>query len=253
MPRSSFVRLSLLSLAAVSVVVSSGAAPAAAAEPGPRVVYGGRLQDAQGRPIAGIYPLTFNFYRTEKGGRPTWSESHYVAVDNGVYAVELGGPKPLPKNIALDKVWLGVGVTGGAEIVREKFAAADVPAAPPSATSPAGGNGIDPAAPPVAGAPPSKSTQSYAELAGFAYEAERAKTADAIGGMTAADLKNLAKTTGTPAKPKIGANKRYSEPAGGTGGNAYTLQCPTGYVVTGIKGGAAAYVDSLSLICSPLE
>ena len=54
-------------------------------------------------------------------------------------------------------------------------------------------------------------------------------------------------------KVKIGAAKRYSEQVGGTGGNPYTLQCPPGHVVTGIKGGAAAYLDSISLICSPLE
>lgn len=237
-------------------------AGAAAAEPDQRVIYGGRLQDAQGRPIGGVFPLTFNFYNASKGGRATWTETHFVAVDNGVYAVELGSKRPLPKNVKLDKVWLGVAVTGGAEIVREQLAGASAATAPepaPSPTSPT--SPTSPATPQpsptpptsVVGVPPAKSSGSYAELAGFAYEAERAKSADAIGGMSAQEIKNLLKTAGTPAKPKLGATKRYSEQAGGSGGNPYTLQCPPGYVVTGVKGGAAAYMDSLVLICSPLE
>jgi len=233
-----------------------------AAEPDQRLVYGGRLQDAQGRPIGGVFPLTFNFYAAEKGGRATWTESHFVAVDNGVYAVELGSKKPLPKNLKLDRVWLGVALSGGTELAREKLdgasaSAAATPAAPatPAPAAPATPTTPAPATPPgpTVGAPPAKSTGSYAELAGFAYEAERAKSADAIGGMTAQEIKNLAKTVTTPAKPKIGATKRYTEQVGGTGGNPYTLQCPPGYVVTGIKGGAAAYMDSIVLICSPLE
>jgi len=250
-------RLPIVFVVLMAVLAGTLAPQAQAA--GPRLVYGGKLQDPQGRPIGGIYPLTFNFYRAEKGGRAVWSEQHFVAVDNGVYAVELGSQKPLPKGLDVDKAWLGVAVTGGAEIVRERFSslgakpddAAAPPAAPAAPATPA-----TPATPTPAGnvgVPPAKSTQSYAELAGFAYEAERAKTADAIGGMSAQEIKNLAKTAGTPGKPKVGATKRYSEQAGGTGGTPYTLQCPPGYVVTGIKGGAAAYVDSLMLICSPLE
>jgi len=241
-----------LLVAIASCLTLAPMATASAATPDPstqRVVYGGRLQDAQGRPIAGIYPLTFNFYKGEKGGKATWSEAHYVAVDNGVYAVQLGGVKPFPKGMQLDKVWLGVQLSGGKEILREKFAATDAAPAPQAGTAPQPSNPQT-----VVGAPPAKSTQSYAELAGYAYEAKKAETADSIGGMTGDQIKELAKAGAANSnKVKIGVAKRYTEQVGGTGGQPYTLQCPPGHVVTGIKGGAAAYLDSLTLICSPLE
>ena len=54
-------------------------------------------------------------------------------------------------------------------------------------------------------------------------------------------------------KSKIGEAKRYTDQVGGSGGRPYTLECPPGFVVTGIRGQAAGYVDQISLICSPLE
>lgn len=235
----------------MSFVFVAGAHAAAPDPASQRAVYGGKLQDAQGRPIAGIYPLTFNFYRSEKGGKPTWTEAHYVAVDNGVYAVELGGTKPFPKGTKLENVWLGVSIMGGKEILREKFAGTDMAPAPEVVPVQPNPNPTT-----TVGVPPAKSTQSYADLAGYAYEAKKAESADSIGGMTADMLKELAKAGaggGASKPPKIGQAKRYSESAGGTGGQPYTLQCPPGTVVTGIKGGAAAYLDSITLICSPLE
>lgn len=247
-------RLVLLALAAV-LTVSAIDSGARAAEPWLRVVYGGKLQDTQGRPIGGVYPLTFNLYRAEKGGKPAWSETHFVAVDNGIYAVELGGKRALPNNLKLENAWLGIALTGGAEIVREKFAAHDL-TPPPTGETPATNpvnpaNGAVPGTPGANGGAPANG--SYAALAGFALEAEKAKTADALGDLPAEQVKALAKSATAPTKAKIGANKRYSDPAGGTGGNPYTLQCPAGYIVTGIKGAAGGYVDSLTLICSPLE
>ena len=38
---------------------------------------------------------------------------------------------------------------------------------------------------------------------------------------------------------------------GGTGGGASSLQCPQGYLVTGLTGTADSYVDSLSIVCTP--
>ncbi|MFO0749038.1 MAG: hypothetical protein U1F43_25740 [Myxococcota bacterium] len=244
-----------VALALLTVAAALGAAPgdaAHAAAPGPRVIYGGRLQDTQGRPIAGIYPLTFNLYKAEKGGKPAWSETHFVAVDNGQYAVELGGKRPLPANLKIESAWLGIALTGGKEVVREKFAAQDLPASPGANGAVATPPGSTPGTT-ATGNPPVAGGQSYAALAGFANEAERAKTADAIGDMPAADVKALAKNAGAGAKVKLGATKRYSEQTGGGGGNPYTLQCPPGFIVTGIKGAAGGYVDSLTLICSPLE
>ena len=87
--------------------------------------------------------------------------------------------------------------------------------------------------------------------AGFAYEADRAHNTDAVGGLTATEILKMVKESKT--EVTIGGRSRNSETAGGTGGQPYTLRCPKGYVVTGITGGAAAFVDSVSIICSPLE
>jgi len=242
----------LATLAAALATLPSS--PAAAVEPTSRIVYGGRVEDGQGRPIGGIYPLTFSFFRTEKGGRAVWTEVHFVAVDNGVYAIELGREKTFPKSLDLEKSYLSVAITGGKEIVREKFR--QDPALVPATETPS----TPTARPePTVGAPPQQAKGSYADLAGFAYEAEKSKNSDAIGGMSVTDLRNLVKQSlpdpakDTGSKVKIGDAKRYTEQAGGLGGQPFTLQCPPGFVVTGIRGQAAGYVDQISLICSPLE
>lgn len=245
-----FRRLSLIATAA-ALCGAFTLADARAADPSARIVYGGKVEDAQGRPIGGIYPLTFSFYRTAKGGKALWSESHFVAVDNGVYAVELGRDKAFPKTLDFDKSFMSVSITGGKEIVREKFVS-DPSLLPAPADTPA----PKPIEPQV-GAPPQPAKGTYADLAGFAYEAEKAKSADAIGGMTVADIKTLVKQAETPretvTKVRIGDAKRYTEQVGGSGGRPYTLECPPGFVVTGIRGQAAGYVDQIALICSPLE
>jgi hypothetical protein len=226
--------------------------PAHADEP-TRVVYAGRLEDGKSKPIGGVFPLTFSLYRADKGGRAVWSEAQFVAVDNGVYAVELGRKKALPKDLDASKVWLAVALTGGKELVREPFSAATEAATEPAPVKPAA-----PPSDPSIGAPPQPAKGTYADTAGFAQEAERAKHADAIGDMTVADLKALAAKVGQgaaagAAKAKLGATLRYTESAGGTGGQEFTLQCPPGHVATGIRGRGAMMIDQLSVICAPLE
>ncbi len=242
----------LLSAALVAFSATALATPAAAADPSSRVVYSGRVEDAQGRPIGGIYPLTFSFYRTAKGGRALWSEAHFVAVDNGVYAVELGRDKAFPRTLDFERAFLGVAITGGKEIVRERFAGEVSQSPTPTPQTP-----VVNKPEPTVGAPPQPAKGTYADLAGYAYEAEKAKTAETLGGMSAQDLRNLVKQAVPDSakgdKVKIGESKRYTDQVGGIGGQPFSLQCPPGYVVTGVRGQAAGYVDQISLICSPLE
>ncbi len=242
----------VLALALLIAGLQLASPQAAFANDPTRVVYSGSLQNAKGRPIGGVYPLTFSFYKAEKGGRAVWSESQFVAVDNGVYAVELGRKKPLPKGLDAAQTWLGVSITGGSEILREPLSdAAEVVGAAPA----------KPPSDPTVGAPPQPAKGTYADTAGFAQEAERAKradTADSIGGMTAADLKALVtKTTQGAAsggsKAKVGTVLRYTDTAGGGGGQEFTLQCPPGHVATGIRGRGAMMIDQISVICAPLE
>lgn len=243
-----------LILSAMMLVFVAGDAAAAPPATSPVVVYGGRLVDSNGRPVTGVFPLTFNIYGDAKAKRPAWSDSAFVAVDNGIYAVELGRAKALPKKLDLNKVEIGVALSGQKkEILREALGggAAVVPNAPVVLESaPVVSAGVKPSA---------GSQQTYADLAGYAYEAERARVADRIGGLSETDLRELAKSAASQTPPasaskvKIGAEKRFTESAGGTDGRPYSISCPPGFVVTGIKGGAGALIDSVSLICSPLD
>lgn len=236
------------------VLTTLATAPAVAAPPeAAPLVYGGRLVDESGRPVTGIFPLTFSIYARAGIKRASWTDSTFVAVDNGVYAVELGKNKPLPKRLDLDKAEIGIAVTGRkGDIVREPLNKAAAPADGPVVdVKPVGG--------PSTGVRPSAANQqTYADVAGYAYEAERARVADRVGSMTEADLKALAKSSAKDAAPaggkaRIGATKQFTESAGGPEGRPYSITCPPGYVVVGIRGGAGALVDSVSLICSPLE
>ncbi len=255
--------LSRLVRIAATIALALAAAPASAegrpdgsqpVEAARRVVYGGRLVDAEGRPISGIYPLTFQLYAGAKARSAAWKESLHVAVDNGVYAVELGLTRPLPKRFDIDKAEIGVTLTGKTRALVREALAPRVTLPPPNRAGPV----IVTLEVPTVGARPGKNGQSYADLAGMAYESERAKVAERVGGLGEAEIRELARTAAPSApaaggKARVGADKRTSERAGGAEGRPYNLSCPAGYVVTGITGGAGALVDSISLVCSPLE
>lgn len=235
------VTLSALLLAASLPVMT----PSAWAEnETPMVIYQGKLQNDTHKPVGGIYPLSFSLHTAFKSGRSVWSEAHYVTVDNGEYTIVLGRKYPIPTNVDLGSIYLSVSITGGGEIVREQI--------DPKSVMDTGSN-------PIVSAQPRElsiketggSTVDYAETAGFAYEAGHAKAADKLGDVTAEQL--LDQIRAAKPKVKIGGTKRYTASAGGEGGMPFELKCPSGYVVVGVRGGAALYMDSIQLICSPLE
>ena len=222
--------------------------PAAAAEgAGPAVMYEGRLQDGKRKPVGGIYPLTFSLHSRARGGKATWSESHFVAVDHGTYTVELGTRRALPADAKLDEMYLGVSLTGGDEILRERL---DPKAVRPGATTAT----AQAQAPPVAAGSDGRRVVDYAETAGLAYEAEHAKVADRVGELGEEELREaLRQASEAGGKTSLGAARRYTASAGGEGGVQYELVCPKGHVVTGVRGGSGIYLDSIQLVCSPLE
>ncbi|MCA9517089.1 MAG: hypothetical protein KC635_19235 [Myxococcales bacterium] len=246
----------LCALLGATALLATPSARAAAPDPS-RVVYEGSLQDASRQPLSGVYPMTFALYRSQRSSRPAWSEDLMVAVDNGQYTVELGSDKPIPKTLKIDGTYLGVAITDGKELYREKLdttgadaaAATEEPA--PAAPATNGAQATAPTAPTTAR--PGSGTQSQCEVAGFAYECDRAKAAESIGGLSAKELREAVEAVKAGGKSSLGPKPRYSEAAGGPGGQRYELLCPKGYVVTGIQGGAAMFVDSLSIVCSPLE
>ena len=210
------------------------------------MVYEGKIEDSNRKAVSGVFPLSFSLHRSTRGGKSVWSESHFVAVDDGKYVVQLGNRRPVPEKLNVEKLFLAVSLTGGAEIVREKMQ-------PQSRREAAQGDSV--AAPSAAPARPrpqgSKTVVDYAESAGLAFEAQHAKVADRVGRMTESEL--LEKIRSGGGKAKIGAPKRYTSSAGGEGGITYELKCPKGHVVTGMRGGSGIYIDRVQLICSPLE
>jgi len=224
-------------------------APAALA--GKTLVHQGMLEDARRKPIGGVFPLSFSLHKKPKGGKTLWSESHFVAVDHGNYEVELGVTRPISDKLDLTKLFLSVSVTGGDEIVRERVnvkGLRDTREQPSEVTAAVSGPAVDASRTGKGG---TKGIVDYAETAGLAYEAEHAKSADRIGSLTEEDLEERMKRSG--GKARIGANKRFTSLAGGEAGLPYELKCPKGYVVTGVRGGGGIYIDSIQLICSPLE
>ena len=212
------------------------------------VNYKGKMVDESGKSVSGIFPMTFSLYPSETSKKAAWAETKWVAVDRGAYTVRLGEEKKLPPSDKLSTMLIGVEIRGVGEVVREPFSSA--PAA-------AQGGGTGPAK--------HQPSQRYADNAGYAVEADHAKNADRLQNLSVEDLLrkvmeaagNAMSTGAGPAGPggkaTIGSRKRFGNRVGGTGGGEFEEMCPKGYMMTGLKGGAAAYVDAVQIVCSPLE
>lgn len=77
------------------------------------VAYQGRLLDAAGEPLSGVYTLDIGVYTSESAASAVWSESHDVRLEGGVFAVLLGGQSDLDQ-AGLDEGnrWVGVSIAG---------------------------------------------------------------------------------------------------------------------------------------------
>jgi hypothetical protein len=240
------VRAALLLFVALSL-----AAPAALAKPSKPAksntfMYTGQLIDENRNPIGGVYPLQFALYASGQSEKPLWKETHWVAVDQGLYQVELGTSTAIPKKLKLQDLSIGVGLEGGAQLTREDLRpyvagpdqAADLTPPPinPLATAP------------TMTSPRPKGMVDYADRAGYAIEAEHAGTADRLDNMTVEELKKV-----VASKVSIGKARKYTDSVGGDGGYEFTEMCPDGYVVVGISGAAGRYIDNFRLVCAPLE
>jgi len=234
--------LALTLALALALVLAAGTAFARAGKSA-RVMYTGKLQNENMGKIAGVYPIQFSLYKTRKGRRAIWSESLWVAVENGNYSVEIGARKKLPRSLNLERLFLGVEIVGIGEILRERLIP-ETRAAPQPAmntiSAPAPASKTDPLG--------AASGASVVDEAMFAYEAGYSKNSAKLNNM---DVEELKKFIHVPVK--LGLTTKNTSPAGGAGGYEFTESCPKGYVVTGMRGAAGKYLDSLTLICSPLE
>lgn len=217
--------------------------PPGAGQPPTTVWYKGRVVDDAGKPISGIFPMTFRLHAGVKAKKAVWTESWWVAVDNGMYRVPLGEKKPLPARADLSKLVLAVEIRGVGEVVREPFEARE---------------GLDRTEGP-APAPHSlaRGGVKYADNAGYAVEAEHAKNADRLQNLTVEELtrKVLEENGGARGGGvRVGKTRRYGTRVGGPGGTAeYNEVCPPGMVMVGLRGGAGIYIDSIQIVCAPLE
>ena len=63
------------------------------------------------------FTVTFRLYGEAEGGDPLWEESHEsVAIDNGVFHLELGSLSPLDASLIEDPSFIGVEINGSGEM-----------------------------------------------------------------------------------------------------------------------------------------
>lgn len=216
------------------------------------VIYQGLLQDESGAPVSGLFPLKFSVYRGSSSAKPLWEEQHFVSIIDGKYAVSLGLKQPLGEFLLAGERWIGIELAGEGELLRDRLVVELAGGAGPAQARSASTDG------------------SHARSADFATEAERARTADnalALDGMSAEKIEELANLAlkrlgehmadpeahASSARYRIGTERRPMERIGGSGGTPYDIRCPAGYVVTGIEGRAGRLLDSITVVCSPLQ
>ncbi|MCB9519526.1 MAG: hypothetical protein H6698_02830 [Myxococcales bacterium] len=242
------MRTTTLILAALILVSAASAANAQDGAQSTTLRYVGELIDDGGAPISGVFPLTFKLYETARSTQALWAERHFVAVQGGAYTVVLGEAAQVPQALAGRDLFIAVEVGTIGELLRQPYTVAFTP-------------------------PPQTREQVVASLnltyadvsdrALLAVEAERADDCLLLDGRSLDEIDRYDEVLGEIATLRdqlddvtgasLGSRSTTLERAGGSGGNPYSRTCPPGHVVTGMRGGAGSYVDSIELICSPLE
>lgn len=195
-----------------------------------------RLRDEEQKPVSGLFHMEFAL-KKPKQRRAFWTEKHWVAVDNGRYALQLGKNSRLPKAFDPKTALIVVRVVDVGTILEEPLAGADAALAQVDESA-AGGKRI----------------VQYAEKAGFAYDAEHAAAADRFGTWTAKKLQEtIDELEKRKVKVKVGKNRINLTSVGGSGGTPFELICPAGTVAVGVRGGAGIYIDNFQVVCAPLE
>ena len=192
-----------------------------------------RLKDENNKPVSGIFSMSFAL-RNRKGRRRIWKESHWVAVDNGNYALQLGRKSKLPSRFDPDKTLIEVSIDG-AGVVLSQVVSGEVSKV---MALPSGGRQI----------------VKYAEKSGFAYDAEHATVADRVGPYTGKLLKDtFTKLNKRKGRIKLSRNRINLTSAGGVGGTPFEQVCPPGTIMVGLRGGCGIYIDNVQVVCAPME
>lgn len=232
-------RAALGLLAALLLVPAAAGAgePAKKADKRTVINYQSTLKDDDNKPVSGIFQMQFALHKPGSK-KMFWKEKHWVAVDNGHYVLHLGRASNLPKDLDPKSAVLAVSIPGVGVVLEEALAGGG--AAIGEEVSIGGGDG--------------KRIVSYAEKAGFAYEAERAQSTDRLGNFTAKLLQDaLDELQKRKLKVKVGRNHINLTSVGGVGGTPFEAICPPNMVSVGIRGGAGIYIDNFQVVCAPLE
>lgn len=193
------------------------------------LVYTGSLADEAGGPVGGLYWFRFSLHRTKLEQKMLWSEEMYVAIDRGTYQVELGKERPIPQALELTGLFLAVHIDG-VEVHRQQVEESMV----------SGGS---------AAVEIVESGGHDCESCRKAVLAERADDCERVGGMSTKQLAaQIAKR-----QIRVGTSAHFTSTVGSGEGTPFRLNCPPGFIVTGIKGKAEDTIASLQLVCSPLE
>lgn len=225
--------------------------------------YRGKLQDSQGTPVSGVFHFQYNIYTDSNAAEPIWSERQYVSVIDGTYKVPLGSRTTLKRETISGLRWIGIELVGEGEIVRDRL----------KVDSAKQGGGESEKISQKTKKLLKKAAQgdkiAFADVAERAVKADQAdvaKEARKIGSLSADEVERLSNLAlerlgehiadpnahGAVGRT-LGKQPRIMDQIGGKGGGSYRSECPPGYVVTGIKGGSGAVVDSIAIICRRLQ
>ncbi len=211
------------------------------------VPFTGEFVDAESRPVSGVFDVTLRLV-DDASGRPVWSEERWVSAVDGAYRVMLGEMNAIPAELAGRTMTLSVEVAGAGEVSRAPITVRPVEPTPSRAEVLAG------------------LEITWADLAERAVLAHDARTADdcsTLEGRSLAQIdrydellaeivrvrEQVAQARGT----RLGNQSVTLERIGGAGGSPFARTCPPGHVVVGIRGAAGALIDSLELVCAPLQ
>lgn len=229
-----FAICTVLAAAAPGVALAKAEGGAKANDKRTVLQFDSTLKDEDNKPVSGVFPMLFEL-RKPKQKKAFWKEKHWIAIDNGRYAVQLGLGSALPKALDPKTAIMVVSIVGVGEVMQEPLAG-------------------DAALAEVDEASAGKRIVQYAEKSGFSYESERATVADRIGVYTAKLLQEtLEALQNRKAKVRVGKNHVNLTSVGGAGGTPFEAMCPPGTLVVGMRGGSGIYIDNFQLVCAPLE
>ncbi|MFT4702457.1 MAG: hypothetical protein ACI81R_000141 [Bradymonadia bacterium] len=210
--------------------------------------YQGELIDGANASISGVFRLTFRLFRQEADTVASWEETHWIGVEEGGYTLELGHQTAVPADWIDQAMFIGIEMGAAGEFVRH---ALTLEAVPPAQSREEVLAGLD---------------ASFADLADralFAIEADIAEDCERVGGLSLEELDryeevldaiaSLEERVDAATGATLGSRTTTLERVGGAGGNPYSRACPPGHLVTGFRGTAGALIDSVELICAPLQ